>query len=331
MSTPAPAFPTLSIRGVTARTPFVLAPMDGYTDLPFRLMCRRGGAGMICTEMIPGIALDHDGRDAARRMRISDEERPVSVQIVGNDPVVMARAALIVQDGGADIVDINAGCPSRKVTNGGSGSALLSDLTKLARILEAVRKVVTVPLTLKVRPGANNGSIVLEDLARIVHETGIDAVTLHARTRAQGFSGLADWRLITRFKALLRVPLIGNGDVVRGEDGIRMMRETGCDGVMVGRATIGEPWIFRELEAAWRGLPIPPKPNNEELRRLIVEHFDLFVAYVGGNEETAARVFRKHISRYVRCLPGAVALRRNLPDVTSRPRMLKALNEVLLT
>jgi nifR3 family TIM-barrel protein len=302
--------------------------MDGYTDLPFRLACSRAGAGTCCTEMVPAMALVHGAADARRRLRMADEERPVVAQIVGHDPEPVARAARIAQDLGADVVDINAGCPSRRVTNGGSGAALLSDLPRLARILEATRAAVTVPLTLKVRPGPRADCIVVDEVARIVSDTGVDAVTIHGRTRAQGFGGRADWRHVARLKELVSVPVIGNGDVACAEDGLRMLRETGCDAVMVGRAAIGYPWIFRELEAAWRGLPEPPKPDRAELAATVREHFARMVEHV-GDERAAAKVFRKHLARYGKGLPGVVRMRRRLPEVVSAATLDEVLEEVL--
>ena len=202
-----------SIRGVTPSNPFVLAPLDGYSDLAFRIVCRRNGCGLNFSEMIPAIALTFHGKDACRRMRVSPEEGPVAVQIVGSREAVMAEAARVVEAAGAGLVDVNAGCPSRRVTNGGSGAALLSDLPLLARILAAVRAAIRVPVTLKIRSGPSSGRYVIEDVARIVDDTGVDAVTIHPRTRAQGFKGSADWSLIARWRDRFRVPVIGNGDV----------------------------------------------------------------------------------------------------------------------
>ena len=316
--------PALSIRGITASNPFVLAPMDGYSDLPFRLLCRRAGAGLCYSEMISSIPLTMGGRDSTRRARSTDDDHPLIAQIVGHDPDVMARAARAALDAGADGVDVNAGCPSRRVTNGGSGAALLSDLRTLAHVLEAVRAAIRAPLTLKVRSGPVSGHVVLDEVARIARDTGVDAVTVHPRSRAQGFSGLADWALITRFKHVCTVPVIGNGDVMGGADALRMFRETGCDAVMVGRGAVGDPWIFTEMDAAWRGLTPPPRPAGTDLLKAIAEHFDMLAAYV-GDEARAAGVFRKHLVRYVRGLPGATQFRRGLNSVTSRGSLMRAL------
>lgn len=321
-------FSTLAIRHIRPTNPFVLAPLDGYTDLPFRLACRRAGAGLCFTEMVPGMALAMGSRDSRRRMRNTPEDHPLVIQVAGPSPDLLARCARLAEEAGADAVDVNAGCPSRTVTNGGAGAALLSDLPLLARILTAVRRAVQVPVTVKVRSGPVAANIVIDEIARIARDTGMDAVTLHARTRAQGYSGRADWTHIARFKSLFEGTVIGNGDVTSASDGLRMLAETGCDGVMVGRAAIGDPWIFTALDAAWRGLAPPPRPVGHEFLRAVLGHFDELVEYL-GDEEVAARLFRKHLCRYVRGLSGAVRLRRSLPEVTTRRALCRALEEVV--
>ena len=317
------------VASILADNPFVAAPMDGYSDLPFRTVCRRMGAGLCFTEMIPAIALCFSARDAKRRMRIGHGDRPIIVQIEGASPEVMARAAVIVEAGGADMIDVNAGCPSRRVTNGGAGSALLSDLPLLERILKAVKGAVKVPVTLKVRSGPTVGNFVIEDVARIAVDCGIEALTLHPRTRTQGYRGNADWNHITKLKSLVTIPVIGNGDVTNAELGVRMLRETGCDGVMVGRGTVGNPWIFRELLAAWKGRPVPARPDHDEWRTTVMSHFDMMVEYLGDDSALAAKLFRKHLSRYTRGMRGAVALRRSLPGVVTRGTLVNAVNQIL--
>ena len=316
--------------------PFVPAPMDGYTDGAMRSVCRRHGAALCFTEMIPAIALVHGARNATRRLPRDEDDHPVAVQISGHDPDLMSRAAGIAVEAGADVVDINAGCPSRRVTNGGSGAALLSNLGLLREIVQAVVEAartgdVEVPVTLKVRSGPTADRIVVDDVAGIAIETGVAAVTLHPRTRAQMFRGRADWSLIAHMKqACGPVPVIGNGDVTTPEDGIRMLAQTGCDGVMVGRAAVGNPWIFRGLAHAWRhgGDPGRWEPSRKERIRAILDHYDLQVAEYGGNEEAAARAFRKHLARYVRGMPGAVQVRRCMPRILSRASLVTVLSQV---
>jgi nifR3 family TIM-barrel protein len=316
------------IRGVAASNPFVLAPLDGYSDLPFRTVCRRLGVGLCYSEMVPAMAAVHGSRDARRRLRTTPDDHPLVIQVVGSTADTVARTARMAEEAGADVVDFNAGCPSRTVTNGGSGAALLSDLPALAKLLEAVRQAVSVPVTLKVRSGPTADRIVLDDVARLVEDTGMAAVALHARTRVQGYSGHADWSHIARLKERVTVPVIGNGDVTGPDEALRMLRETGCDGVMVGRASIGDPWIFEALDAAWRGLPQPGRPTFEARKQILLQHFDGLAAEL-GDEETAARVFRKHLARYVRGLPGAVRVRRGLASLVSRAGILYALSRCL--
>lgn len=320
----------LRIGEVETANPFVLAPMDGYTDLPFRRICRDKGAGLCFTEMIPVQALLHGARSARRHLRLETGEGPVGAQIAGHEPGDMARAARLLEESGVDLVDVNAGCPSRRVTNGGAGAALLSDLTTLAQILLQVRKSIRIPLTLKVRSGPTADRIVLDEVARIADDLGVDAVTVHPRTRSQRFSGVADWSLIARFKARSKMTVIGNGDVKTARDGLRMMAETGCDGVMIGRGSVGNPWLFGELVAAFEGRNPPAEPGRSERYLTILEHFDALLGYLDRDEKTAARVFRKHLSRYVRGMPGALQVRRCLSQVVCRDSLLRVLSQVFV-
>ncbi len=318
----------MRIAGLNTPNPFVLAPMDGYTDAAFRRMCRRAGAGLCFTEMIPAPALVRGAKGAEALLRFPEDDHPVVAQVAGSDPECMAEAARLAEAAGADAVDVNAGCPSRRVTNGGAGAALLSDLPRLERILHAVRAAIRVPLTLKVRLGPSADRVVVPEIARLATDCGVDAVTLHARTRVQRFSGNADWSWIARLREWATVPVIGNGDVADAEDALRMMRETGCDGVMVGRAAVGSPWVFSRMLAAWEGRPIPAPPHGPERVGLILDHYDALVALLDGDEARAARIFRKHLVRYVRGLPGAVAVRRALVGLTDRAGLVALLERV---
>lgn len=319
----------VDLRGVLASNPFVAAPMDGYSDYPFRAICRGCGAGLTFTEMIPAIALTFGAKDARRRVKVHGDDAPLAIQIEGSNPEVMARGAAMAQEAGAHFVDVNAGCPSRRVTNGGAGAALLSDLALMARILKAVRDAVTVPVTLKFRSGPSTGHLVIEEVARMATDCGFDGLTLHARTRSQGYRGKSDWTHIARLVEHVRLPVIGNGDVLQGDDGVRMLRTTGCAGVMVGRGAIGNPWLFGELLAAWKGLPPPPRPTRAEWLATVLDHYDRMTDYLGRDPELAARLFRKHLSRYARGMRGAVSLRRQLASVLNRPSLLAAIHGVL--
>lgn len=319
----------MRIGRLVAGNPFVLAPMDGYTDAAFRAMCRREGAGLCFTEMVPAQALVRGSRGALVRLRLKQDDHPTVVQVVGSEPDQMAEAARMAEAAGADAVDVNAGCPSRRVTNGGAGAALLSDLPRLGRILRAVRAAIWVPLTLKVRLGPDLKRVVLRDVATIAADCGVDAVTVHARTWSQRFSGRADWTWIARLREWSSVPVIGNGDVKSADDALRMLGETGCDGVMVGRAAVGSPWLFAQMLAAWEGRPIPQPWRGRRLIASILEHFDAMVASFEGDEVLAARVFRKHLTRYVRGLPGAAEVRRGLSDLHDREGLAGLLAEAL--
>lgn len=303
--------------------------MDGYSDYPFRAVCRQCGAGLTFSEMIPAIALTFGAKDARRRVKVHGDDDPLAVQIEGANPEVMARGAAMAQEAGAHIIDVNAGCPSRRVTNGGAGAALLSDLELMARILKAVRDAVSVPVTLKFRSGPSTGHLVIEEVARMATDCGIDALTLHARTRSQGYRGRADWTHIARLVERVSLPVIGNGDVVHADDGRRMLTQTGCAGVMVGRGAIGNPWLFGELRAVWAGRPTPPRPTRTQWLAAVLDHYDRMTDYLGRDPELAARLFRKHLSRYTRGMRGAVSLRRQLASVLNRPSLLAAIHEVL--
>jgi nifR3 family TIM-barrel protein len=321
--------PRIDIRTVLAANPFVAAPMDGYSDYPFRAVCRQCGAGLTFTEMIPAIALTFGAKDARRRVKVHGDDDPLAIQIEGSKPEVMARGAAMAQEAGAHFIDVNAGCPSRRVTNGGAGAALLSDLELMARTLRAVRDAVTVPVTLKFRSGPSTGHLVIDEVAQMAMDCGVDALTLHARTRSQGYRGRADWSHIARLVERVSLPVIGNGDVVHADDGRRMLQQTGCAGVMVGRGAIGNPWLFGELRAAWAGLPPPPRPTRTQWLATVLEHYDRMTDYLGRDPELAARLFRKHLSRYTRGMRGAVSLRRHLASVLNRPSLLAAIHEVL--
>lgn len=285
-----------------------VAPMAGVTDRPFRMLCRRFGAGLAVSEMVSSRPELRDTRKSRLRIAHAGEPAPVSVQIVGADPVMMAEAARYNVDHGAQIVDINMGCPARKVCNVAAGSALLEDEPLVARILDAVVAAAAVPVTLKIRTGPCPKRRNALRVARIAEAAGIQLLAVHGRTRACGFAGSAEYDTIAELKAAVRIPVIANGDVETAEDAKRVLAHTGADGVMIGRAAHGRPWIFREIcHYLATGSHLPP-PGAAEIRAVVLEHLDAMYALYG--EELGARVARKHIGWYARALPGGAALRR---------------------
>jgi len=255
--------------------PTVLAPMAGITDRQFRLVLRRmGGVGLVTMEFISSEALVRKNKRTRALMRYAEEERPISIQIYGRDPEHMAEAARVVQSIGADICDINMGCPANKILKGCSGCALMGDLDLAREIVRAVRSAVTIPLSVKFRLGLDDDRRNYLELGRICQGEGVDLVAMHARTAKQMFGGQADWSEIARLKETLSIPVVGNGDIVVAADAIRMLKETGCDGVMVGRASMKNPWIYRQIAALLKG-EAPFEPTIEDRHGVIRDHFDM--------------------------------------------------------
>jgi nifR3 family TIM-barrel protein len=272
----------MRIGGVDVRPATVLAPMAGVTDTVFRQLIRRqGGCGLIVTEFTSshGIARGINARKPTRTMRylaFGEGEHPISAQLFGSHPEVMARAAAICQEQGFDMVDINFGCPVNKVVRCNGGSGLLRDLPLVELILKAVRAAITIPLTIKIRSGWDETLIVSTQVGRMAEDHGIDAITLHARTRQQGYSGRADWKHIAELKAAVKIPVVGNGDIVAPEDAVRMFEETGCDGVMVGRAALSNPWIFQQI-GQFAATGSYSTPNQQDRYQMIRTYFSMLM------------------------------------------------------
>lgn len=258
----------------------IMAPMAGYTNLPFRVMVKKLGAGLVTTEMISAMGLTLGQKKSLGYMRSHPLERPLAVQIFGSRPEVMARAAQIAVEAGTDLVDINMGCPVKKVVKTGAGASLLRDLRSIERIVKAVRLACSVPLTVKIRTGWSPTEPVACEVARILEDSGADAVSVHPRFATQGFSGVADWGWISRVKETVRIPVIGNGDIFEPRDAVEMRRRTGCDGVMVGRGALRNPWIFRQILQHEQGLAVST-PGLSERRAVIMEHFRFLSDQVG--------------------------------------------------
>lgn len=297
----------LAIGAVILDNPVVLAPMAGVTDLPFRTLAREMGCGLVYTGMISDRGLVHGNAETRRLLSISPRERPVGVQIFGSEPAIMARAAEIAVAAGADLVDINMGCPVPKVVKGGAGAALMRDPRSACRVVEAVAAVVSVPVTVKLRKGWDEAGANAVEVARAVVEAGARAVTVHGRTRDQFYGGRADWAVIARVKEAVDVPVIGNGDVWSPRDAGRVLEETGCDGVMIGRAALGNPWIFRQTVHFLRTGELLPPPTPVERVKMALRHLEGLVAFRG--EYRGVREMRKHAAWYMKGLPGASRVR----------------------
>jgi tRNA-dihydrouridine synthase B len=287
--------------------PVILAPMSGVTDMPFRRLAKRYGAGLVVSEMIASEPMIRQTRQSLALLRKSAEEEPVAVQLAGCEPAVMAEAARLNEDLGARLIDINFGCPVKKVVNGSAGSALMRDEGKAAKILEAVVRAVSLPVTLKMRTGWDGASRNAPRLARIAEELGIRMITVHGRTRCQLFSGSADWEFVRDVKEAVRVPVVVNGDIASCEDAERALRLSGADGVMIGRGAYGRPWLVGRVAHFLRTGRRPPEPSFAEQATVALEHYEAMLSHYGA--VAGNRIARKHIGWYGAGLPGGDALR----------------------
>ncbi len=302
-----------------------LAPMAGVTDRPFRQLCKKLGAGMAFSEMVSANSLLWGSNKTLRRADHTGEDEPSAVQIVGADPRMIAAAARFNVDRGAQIIDINMGCPAKKVCNAMAGSALLRDETLVRRIIETVVKSVDVPVTLKMRTGWDHAHRNGITVARIAEDAGIQVLTVHGRTRADAYRGEAEYDMIAAIKRAVRIPVIANGDIATPERARWVLRHTGADGIMIGRAAQGNPWIFREVEHfLTAGIPLPP-PRIGEIRQTLVEHLENLYRFYG--ERTGVRVARKHISWYSKGLHGSAAFRDGVNRIERAEEQLALVSE----
>ena len=314
------------IGDVEIDNPFVLAPMAGVTDLPFRMLCKEQGAGLICMEMVSAKAISFHNKNTEALMEIDKCENPVSMQLFGSEPELMARVAAETEERPFDILDINMGCPVPKVVNNGEGSALLKNPELIVKIVKSVSSAIKKPLTVKVRIGFENEPVDIVDIAKRVEDAGAAAIAVHGRTRQQYYSGTADWDAIRRVKEAVSIPVIGNGDVDSPEKAEALIKETGCDGVMIGRAVRGNPWLFRELNHYFETGEKLPRPSVEEVREMILRHARMQTDLKG--EFTGIREMRKHVAWYTAGMRHSAALRRETNLVSSYEELEKLLGRM---
>ena len=298
----------LKIGSVTLPNNLILAPMAGVTDLPFRLLCSRQGAGMCCMEMVSAKAILYQNKNTESLLEIHPEEGMLSLQLFGSDPKILSEMAKKIEDRPFAVLDINMGCPVPKVVNNGEGSALMKNPQLVEQIVSAVVKAVDKPVTVKIRKGFDEAHVKAVEIAKIAEAAGAAAVAVHGRTREQYYAGTADWDIIAKVKEAVSIPVIGNGDVTDGASAAALLEQTGCDGVMVGRAARGNPWIFSQIAAWLEDGTILPRPDIEEVKRTILYHAQLQLATKG--EYTAIREMRKHVSWYTSGYPNSARLRQ---------------------
>ncbi len=315
----------LTIGNVTLSNPYILAPMAGVTDLPFRLLCREQGAGLLCMEMVSAKAIQYNNRNTKALLQIHPQEPPVSLQLFGSEPDTISEIAKRIEELPFSILDINMGCPVPKIVKNGEGSALMKNPKLVHEIVYKTARAISKPVTVKIRKGFDDNSVNAVEIAKIAEDAGAAAVAVHGRTREQFYSGKADWDIIRQVKEAVSIPVIGNGDVVSGESALAMREQTGCDGIMIGRGSRGNPWIFSRLLEYDKTGVMPPRPNNNEICDMMLRHAKMQIEYKG--EYLGIREMRKHVSWYTTGLKNSAKLRNDINAVESYEELEKLLEE----
>lgn len=313
------------IGNVSLKNNIILAPMAGVSDLPFRLLCQKEGAGMTCMEMISAKAVLYNNKNTESLLAIHPDEECVSLQLFGSDPAIMAEIAKRIEERPFKILDINMGCPVPKIVNNHEGSALMKNPELVYDIVRAISEAISKPVTVKIRKGFDEDHVNAVEVARAAEAGGAKAVAVHGRTREQYYSGAADWSIIKAVKEAVNIPVIGNGDIKCGADAKRMLEETGCDGVMVGRAAEGNPFIFREITAFMEGREYTA-PTLREIKETVLLHADMQLEYKG--EFIGIREMRKHLSWYLKGFEGASALRKRINEMETFEELKEIINNI---
>ena len=318
----------LQIGSVTLDNNIILGPMAGVSDLPFRVLCSEMGAGLVCMEMVSAKAIIYKNRNTNMLLEIHPDEHPVSLQLFGSEPEIMQQAVEMIKDRPYDILDVNMGCPVPKVVSNGEGSALMKDPALIEKIVSALVQVSDRPVTVKIRKGFTENSVNAVECALAAEAGGAAAVAVHGRTREQFYSGKADWDIIRQVKESVKIPVIGNGDVVDGESAKAMFEQTGCDGVMVARAAQGNPFIFREIKSFFEKGAACERPSRKEVYDTVIRHADMQLKYKG--EYIGIREMRKHVSWYTYGMPGSAKFRNEINQMTDMDTLKEACGKIML-